>query len=296
MSLKNWSTTAGSNATVDSINFAEGQAPSSLNDSARALMVDVKAALYNKGSDIASATTTDLAAASTEGLFHDITGTTTITGLGTVAAGVWKVVKFEGALTLTHNGTSLILPGAANITTADGDVGIFVSEGSGNWRCVSYMTAGIPEKPYGQIPFPATQVPSSDANTLDDYEEGTFTPSNANMTTGNGTNTGTYRKIGSMVHCWTNFVFGSTSAFIGSARVGSAFAGVSALTSLPIGNWLATDSGTGYYIGLAYQFDTAVGVGFIVGGGGTGEINATVPMTWTTNDSLRVMFSHVTSA
>ena len=142
MSLKNWSTTASSNATVDSINFAEGQAPSSVNDSARALMADVKAALYNKGSDIASATTTDLAAASTEGLFHDITGTTTITGLGTVAAGTWKVIKFEGALTLTHNATSLILPGAANITTADGDIGIFVSEGSGNWRCVSYQPAG----------------------------------------------------------------------------------------------------------------------------------------------------------
>lgn len=138
MSLKNWSTTAASNATVDSINFAEGQAPSSLNDSARALMADVRAGLYTKGSDIASASTADLAAATTEGLFHDITGTTTITSLGTVGAGVWKVIKFEGALTLTHNATSLILPGAANITTADGDVAIFVSEGSGNWRCVSY--------------------------------------------------------------------------------------------------------------------------------------------------------------
>ena len=28
----------------------------------------------------------------------------------------------------------------------------------------------------GQITFPTTQVPSSDANTLDDYEEGTWTP------------------------------------------------------------------------------------------------------------------------
>lgn len=28
----------------------------------------------------------------------------------------------------------------------------------------------------GQLKFPATQVPSADANTLDDYEEGTFTP------------------------------------------------------------------------------------------------------------------------
>jgi hypothetical protein len=28
----------------------------------------------------------------------------------------------------------------------------------------------------GQIPFPATQNPSADPHTLDDYEEGTFTP------------------------------------------------------------------------------------------------------------------------
>lgn len=42
MALKNWSTTAGSNATVDSINWAENQAPSTVNDSSRALMADVR--------------------------------------------------------------------------------------------------------------------------------------------------------------------------------------------------------------------------------------------------------------
>jgi hypothetical protein len=31
----------------------------------------------------------------------------------------------------------------------------------------------------GQLPFPATQVPSADPNTLDDYEEGTWTPTDA---------------------------------------------------------------------------------------------------------------------
>jgi hypothetical protein len=72
---------------------------------------------------------------------HDITGTSTITGFDTVRAGIWKIVKFEGALTLTHNATNLILPGAANVTTADGDIAIFFSEGSGNWRCVSYFRA-----------------------------------------------------------------------------------------------------------------------------------------------------------
>ena len=42
MALKSWSTTAANNATVGSINFAEGQAPSTVNDSARQLMADVR--------------------------------------------------------------------------------------------------------------------------------------------------------------------------------------------------------------------------------------------------------------
>ena len=92
-----------------------------------------------RGTAIASATTTDIGAAT--GRFVHITGTTTITGLGTRAAGVERKLVFDGALTLTHNATSLILPGAANINTAAGDVAMMVSEGAGNWRCVSYQRA-----------------------------------------------------------------------------------------------------------------------------------------------------------
>lgn len=39
--IKSWSTTPASNATVGSINWAEGQAPSTVNDSARQTMADV---------------------------------------------------------------------------------------------------------------------------------------------------------------------------------------------------------------------------------------------------------------
>lgn len=92
-----------------------------------------------KGSDIASASTTDLSAAT--GDFVTVTGTTTITALGTSGAGVERTVHFSGALTLTHNATSLILPTGANITTASGDVARFRSLGSGNWRCIGYMRA-----------------------------------------------------------------------------------------------------------------------------------------------------------
>lgn len=92
-----------------------------------------------QGADIASATTCDIGAAT--GNFVKVTGTTTITALGTVLAGTRRIVEFTGILTLTHNGTSLILPTAANITTAAGDVATFVSLGSGNWKCVGYLRA-----------------------------------------------------------------------------------------------------------------------------------------------------------
>lgn len=54
----------------------------------------------------------------------------------------------------------------------------------------------------GQIKFPATQNPSSNANTLDDYEEGTWTPAIGGSATYTAQE-GTYTKIGNTVffHC-----------------------------------------------------------------------------------------------
>ena len=52
---------------------------------------------------------------------------------------------------------------------------------------------------FNGIKFPATQVPSADANTLDDYEEGTWTPNMTNQGAGTGV-TGKYTKIGNTVH------------------------------------------------------------------------------------------------
>lgn len=67
-----------------------------------------------------------------------ITGTATITSLGTAPAGTKRDVKFSGSLTLTYNATSLILPGAANIQTSANDSATFISLGSGNWFCLNY--------------------------------------------------------------------------------------------------------------------------------------------------------------
>lgn len=98
------------------------------------------AGLRGATTTIASASTTDIGAAATDRV--SITGTTTITSLGTVP-NTLRFVTFTGALTLTHNGTSLILPGATNITTASGAAGVFSSDISGNWTCLSYQPATV---------------------------------------------------------------------------------------------------------------------------------------------------------
>jgi hypothetical protein len=63
--------------------------------------------------------------------------------------------------------------------------------------------AGVLDLNQGQIKFPATQVPSADANTLDDYEEGTWTMGiafgGASVDVTYSANTGTYTKIGRQV-------------------------------------------------------------------------------------------------
>lgn len=102
--------------------------------------------IFGRASDkgtIASATTTNIGAAPQS--YLEVTGTATITGLGTVRNGTIRVLRFSGILTLTYNATSLILPGGVNRVTVAGDTAVFVSEGSGNWRCLSYNPAsGLP--------------------------------------------------------------------------------------------------------------------------------------------------------
>ena len=63
-----------------------------------------------------------------------------ITSFGS-GANLFRIVKFAGVLTLTHNATSLILPGGASITTAAGDRLIALSDASGNWTVIDYVRA-----------------------------------------------------------------------------------------------------------------------------------------------------------
>lgn len=130
-------TIAANNDNVQGANIAENCASSGINNAIRGLASIVKRAVGSQGSAITSAATTPIAASGTA-LFTTITGNSAITSFGSVAAGTLRILEFAGTLTLTHNATSLKLPGSTNIQTAAGDVGFFISLGAGNWKCLHY--------------------------------------------------------------------------------------------------------------------------------------------------------------
>ena len=80
------------------------------------------------------------------GTFFHVTGTTAITDIDFTGnrdgLGAW--LEFDGILTLTHNGTTLNLPGAANILTAAGDRAYVVQDASDNVHVMVYQRAVAP--------------------------------------------------------------------------------------------------------------------------------------------------------
>jgi hypothetical protein len=85
--------------------------------------------------------------------------------------------------------------------TSDTEVGRFNTSGNLSLQKNLGLGAATPTTSGTGITFPATQSASSNANTLDDYEEGNWTPNQGSGLTVTGTfaSAGTYTKIGRQV-------------------------------------------------------------------------------------------------
>jgi len=98
-------------------------------------------------------------------------------------------------------------------------------------RFISTISVGnsTPSSSGAGLTFPVTQSASSNANTLDDYEEGDWTASFVPNTSGTITlssNTGTYTKVGRVVTISGNFIVSSVSSPTGYLKIaGLPFAG-----------------------------------------------------------------------
>jgi hypothetical protein len=136
--ISDLSQTAASNSPAGS------ESPTTLDDYQRAHASFIALLRDGKGfateATVASAATADIGAANS--LYVQITGTTGITSFGANYNGP-RFLRFAAALTLTHNATTLILPGAANITTAAGDTCIALPI-SGGWYVAQYVRASDP--------------------------------------------------------------------------------------------------------------------------------------------------------
>lgn len=136
--ISEYDATPANNTVVADIDVDENCAAAGINNAIRAIMSHLKGFKneFEKGADVASATALPV---NVPGIYHDVTGTTTVTSFAapTNDTSHVKILQFDGALTLTHS-SGLVLPGAANITTVAGDVGVFAYDGT-NWLCVTYF-------------------------------------------------------------------------------------------------------------------------------------------------------------
>jgi hypothetical protein len=114
----------------------------------------------------------------------------------------WQATRTDSAIAypilINPNGGGVAIgsstaPGSNNLTVA----------GTGKFGTTASVGAATPSTSGAGITFPATQSASTDVNTLDDYEEGTFTPTVIGTTSaGTATYTsqsGTYTKVGRQV-------------------------------------------------------------------------------------------------
>jgi hypothetical protein len=200
------------------------------------------------------------------------TGTLAVSrgGTGTGTAGITAFNNITGYTASGATGTTstnLVFSTSPTLTTPKATTTI----GVGN---------ATPAASGAGITFPATASLSTDPNTLDDYEEGSYTPSITGLTLGNASGQAfAYVKVGNVVTVTIGFVWGSTTSSSGVWEFTVPF------TANTGGGGAAyvLDSGTADYM-LSAGIATISFGGIRIGTTTTGFVSNTQPMTWTTND------------
>ena len=151
-----------------------------------------------------------------------------------LTAGVVTTADTSGVLNIQTAGTTAISIDASQAVTMAGR--------TTNPTTIS-VGGATPSTSGAGITFPATQSASSDANTLDDYEEGTWTPGVGGTATYGADVGGRYVKVGKSVTIWGKIQ-------ISSIGTGSTTA-ISGLPFTAASSGLESNGASGYYGGTA---------------------------------------------
>jgi hypothetical protein len=212
-------------------NFGLAVVPSAWSSSFKALQVN-SASLWSTGSD----------ASLTANAYYDGSN--------------YRYITSNGATRQYHNTNGSIAWSTAPSGSAGGVVsftGVMTLQENGGLQTLNTIAVGnaTPSTSGAGITFPATQSASSNANTLDDYEEGTWTPTlggeTTNPTSSYNQQDGTYTKIGNIVTINFNLYTNSISGGSGNILV----------EGLPF-----TCSSNGTDVGTAWTYNLTLSTGF----------------------------------
>jgi len=142
------------------------------------------------------------------------------------------------------------------------------------------------------ITFPATVSLSTDPNTLDDYEEGTYKPSFTGLSLGNAAGQSfKYTKVGNVVTVTLAFIWGSTSSSSGVWEISVPFTCADAGG----GSAYMLDIGTSSYAVVANIASVAYGGIRLSDGTGAEFVSNTAPFTWAVGDRFSCCVTYLTT-
>jgi hypothetical protein len=202
--ISEYDAVAANNTDVNGVNIAENCPPSGMNNMGREIMAALKR--FQTGSDgdgvtvggnlvVSGTSTLSTTSISSADINAGTIDNATIGG-STPAAGSFTTLNTSGAVVFNDAGADVDfrVEGDTNANLIVADAGADkVGIGTNTFN----TNGGVLQVSNG-ISFPATQSACADANTLDDYEEGTWTPSLGGNTTYGG-QVGYYVKVGSLV-------------------------------------------------------------------------------------------------
>jgi hypothetical protein len=195
--ISEYDAVAANNTDVNGVNIDEGCAPSGMNNMGREIMAALKR--FETGADGDSLT---------------VGGNLIVSGTSTVAA-----LNTSGAVVFNDAGADVDFrvegDTEANLLFVDAGVDK-VGIGTNTFN----TNGGVLQVSNG-ISFPATQSACADANTLDDYEEGTWSPVYTFSTSGAAStvSNGRYIKVGSCVWVQGYLYINSSTAVTGDATI-----------------------------------------------------------------------------
>ena len=213
---------------------------------------------------------------------------------------------YQDSLNATASAWTPAVYRATQFTWNNGSSDRMTLDASGGLKTLNTIGVGnaTPSASGAGITFPATQSASTDANTLDDYEEGTWTPTFIGTTGATGqaysVQVGTYTKVGRLITC----TFRATLTTLGTLTGAEMCIGGLPFTSNSTANYYGANGSFGLLSNLSATRNTLnisvepnSNIAYVMGNNGTSTspYGYNVTSLWTATSAAWGSFTYLTA-